>query len=272
MKQISITLLLAAVVGNPLLAGVVYDIEVKNHNQSPPTTESVQASVEGRNLKMGIASSGRSGAGDMVYRGASREMLAIDHSKKSYFLMDEAGIEQLAGQVSGAMAQMEEALKNLPEDRRAMVEEMMKKRMPAQQPARPKSELRKTSETGVQNGYPCVKYEVFESGRKVRELWVTDWSNVEGGDEVVTAFEDMAGFFQQLLDAMPQMGQAAPAADSAFARLEELGGFPVVTREFADDGTLETESTLRSASRRTIDAAEFEPPSGYKRQAMITGQ
>jgi len=35
----------------PLHAGVVYEIEVKDYEESPPVTESVQAAVEGRCLK-----------------------------------------------------------------------------------------------------------------------------------------------------------------------------------------------------------------------------
>ena len=44
---------------SPLFAGVVYEIEVTDHEQSPPKSESIQAAVEGRHLKMGIASKGK---------------------------------------------------------------------------------------------------------------------------------------------------------------------------------------------------------------------
>ena len=54
--------------------------------------------------------------------------------------------------------------------------------------------------------------------------------------------------------------------------MKELGGFPVVTSEFGEDGSLEGESALRSAKRQTIDPDAFEPPSGYKRQEMLPGR
>ena len=162
---------------SPLAAGVVYEIEVKDHKQSPPKSESIQAAVEGRNLKMGIASRGDGAQGEMIFRGDRREMVVVDHEDESYFQIDEKTMQQIAGQVNSAMSQMQEMLKNVPEDRRAMIEQMMKQKMPpsAQMPAaRPASELRKTSERGEQNGYPCVKYEVWQDGRKTRDLWVTD--------------------------------------------------------------------------------------------------
>ena len=58
------------------------------------------------------------------------------------------------------------------------------------------------------------------------------------------------------------------AGRHAFDELDQLGGFPVLTREFGDDGSLEAESVLKSARRQTLDPDAFEPPSGYKRQSM----
>ena len=259
----------------PAVAGVVYEIEVKDHEQSPPRTDSMEAAVEGKNIKMEILpdESGR-GRGEMIFRGDRREMVVVDHDDKSYYVVDQATLGQLAGQVSSAMGAMQEALKNVPESERRKIEEMMKQRMPsaAQAPERPKSELKKTGEKGTHAGYPCVKYEVLRDGRKIRELWVTDWGNVEGGEDVVDTFEDMADFFKELMDSIPDFGQGGPSGDPAFEHMREIGGFPVVTREFDEyDGSLEDESTLRSARRRTLDPDAFEPPSGYKRRSMLGG-
>ena len=106
----------------------------------------------------------------------------------------------------------------------------------------------------------------------MRELWVTDWSNVEGSEETVEAFQEMADFMNELLSAIPMDQAPGGLADSIAAQMKELDGFPVVTREFGDGGGLESESTLRSADRRTLDPAEFEPPAGYKRREMMGGR
>ena len=261
----------AALALTPALAGVVYEIEVTNHEQAPPRTESMEAAVEGKNLKMEVlpGESDR-GRGEMIFRGDRREMVVVDHDDKSYLVMDQESLDRIAGQVAGAMSQMQEALKNVPADQRRAIEEMMKQRMPsaAQTPQRPRSELKKTGERGTHAGYPCVKYEVLRDGKKIRELWVTDWDNIEGGRDVVATFEDMADFFKELMDSIPDFGQGGPAGDPVFEHMREIGGFPVVTREFGDDGSLEDESTLRSARRSTLDPDAFEPPAGYKRRSM----
>ena len=100
---------------------------------------------------------------------------------------------------------------------------------------------------------------------------------MEGGSDVVDAFEDMADFFREVMGSFSGTGLGrgvgGPSVDdNVFEHMKELGGFPVVTRDFGDDGSLEGETALRSAKRQTIDPDAFEPPSGYKRQEMFRGR
>ena len=275
MRRALASLTLACLSAAPLSAGVVYEIEVKDHQSSPPETTQTQVSAEGKNLKMSITSGEKGKDGKVIFHGGLREMVVVDDDQQSYMVIDEATLQRLAGTMSQVMAQMQEALKNVPEDKRAMVEQMMKERMgsSAAPPSGPKSELRKTGEKATKNGFPCVKYDVFQGSRKVREMWVTPWSNVEGGGEVRGAFEEMAKFFQSFVDAMPKMpgggGFPGTGSDASFfTDFDGIDGFPVLTRELAEDGSLESESALRSAKRHTLSPEDFEPPAGYKRQAM----
>ena len=273
MKRLLHIVSAAVLATTPLFAGVVFEIETKDHDSSPPRTESIAMLVDGRNLKSEPGASGKRSQMTMIYRGDRREMVVLDHGKKSYFVMDQQMMKKMAGQMSQAMRQMQEALKNVPAEQRVMVEKMMKQRMPAMQPPqRPTIVVRKTADRAELHGYPCVKYEVLREGRKIKELWVTDWANVEGGSEVVDVFRDMATFFSEMLESFSGgagPGLAQTVGDSVFQHMNELDGFPVVTRDYGDDGSLESESALHSAKQRAVDAAEFEPPVGYKRQQMM---
>jgi hypothetical protein len=195
-------------------------------------------------------------------------MVVVNHADGSYSIMNKEAMGAIAGQVSGAMLQMEKELENVPEDKRAMVEQMMKQRMPVQQPQVSKSVLENTGIKENRHGYPCVKYIVRQDGRPVRVLWVTEWSNIDGAKGVGGAFEEMADFFAELLDSMPRFGSQQSFGDTPWEHMKELGGFPVVTRELAEDGSLKGETILRSARRQTLDPDAFEPPSGYKRMSM----
>jgi hypothetical protein len=50
--------------------------------------------------------------------------------------------------------------------------------------------------------------------------------------------------------------------------MRELGGYPVLTREFDGSGRAESESRLKSARSSDIDPALFDPPQGYRRKDL----
>jgi hypothetical protein len=254
----------------PALAGVVYQVETTDHGSNPPEVSAGTMSVEGTSLRMQVASKNQ-GMTEIIFRGDRREMLVIDHNKKTYTVMDEATLKELAAQMSQAMAAMEQALAAVPESQRKKMEEMMKAHMPMQAgPVQP-SELRKTGDTDTVNGYPCTRYEVWRGGARESELWVTGWSNIEGGDDVVEAFEGMAGFFSELIETLPDFLGAKSSADASMQHVKEMNGFPVVTRTFADSGALEMETALKSSESVSLEPSTFEPPAGYTRQDMMQG-
>jgi hypothetical protein len=266
-------LLLALLVGSPALAGVVFEVEATDHASSPATVEKVVVVAEGKNLKMEIPGA-EGGVGEMIFRGERGEMLMIDHDSRTYFVIDREAVQKMSSMMDEVARQMEEALKDVPADQRAMVEQMMKQRMPATatESERPAAELKRTGDAETVNGYPSVRYDLLREGRKASELWVTDWSNIEGGSEVVEVFQEMSSFLHEMLEsfasAAEKMGGAGPQMDeNPFEYLEELGGFPVLTKEF-EDGRLEGEAALLSSKRETIEASAFEPPAGYERQDM----
>ena len=271
-SKIFAVFLLFAILGlAPALAGVVFEIETKDHGSG--YQGDMESAAQGRNLSMEILPGKRGGTkGKVIYRGSDRELVVVDHDDKSYMVIDEEAMKELGKQLSGVNQQIEQALKNVPESQRRAIEEMMKKRMPAKMPERPKSTLRKTSDRADKNGYPCVKYEILRDGRKVRELWVTDWDNIEGGGEMSDAFQEMAKFFRELMKSISgglPGGFSGPGGGDLFEHLDEIDGFPVVNTGFGEDGSPEDESQLRSARRQTLDPAAFEPPPGYKRRSML---
>jgi hypothetical protein len=164
-----------------------------------------------------------------------------------------------------------EALKGLTKEQRDMIEKMQQKKgikipgvaMPVSKP-----KLTKTGERATKMGYPCVKYELHLNGIKIKEIWTTNWSHIDGGEEAKEAFGAMNGFFNKIKDKMGDM----PGSKDLFEEMNFENGFPVVTKSFDEDtGSLEDESSLKSTHRRHLDPDDFEPPSGYKRRSMLGG-
>ncbi len=269
MSIIRISFMLVLFLTTRASAGVVLELETQDYRLNESGT--VLALVDGNDLKMTITSGGVQESNDMIFRGEKREMIVVDHGNKSYMVIDEAMVNSISDQLSSYEAQMREALKDVPPGQRAMVEQMMKGRMPAptKAPERSKVEIRNTGERDTKNGYPSVKYEVMTDGRKTLEYWVTDWDNVDGGSDAVEAFQGMAAFLKEMQESMPSFGDDGSADDNPFEHMNEMDGFPVVTHEYADDGSIASESSLRSSTQKAVNPAEFEPPPAYKRLDMM---
>jgi len=273
----------------PATAGVVFDIET--NDLAKETTYKGQVFAQGRHFKMTVLPSAEdavTAASTMIFDADRREMIVIDDARQSYVVIDEKMVHSMAEQVKEARAKTEHAMENmegmlskLPEDQRAMVEKMMKERMKAQAQIVPDPEtaptpkLEKTGEHKKLNGHSTTRFDVYRENEKLREMWVASWDEIEGGEEASAVFASMVEFMENLTrsfaseSGLPGLAGGAMGG-SMFAYMKELGGFPVLTREF-DGETLTSESTLRGSQRMTIEAAAFKPPKGYTRQTMLDG-
>jgi hypothetical protein len=270
-----LVLVFILLLGRSGFAGVVFEVETKIHQPSPEIMTH-QISVEGRDLRMERTSGEGAPSNTMIYHGDQREMVLIDHDQKRYFVIDRQALQSMAERQKQAMSQMQQMLKNVPENQRAMIEKMMKQRMgqmPAQQPEPPEHELRKTDSRAVKAGYPCQKYEIWQAGRKIQELWVTDWRNVNGGREAKPALKEMAEFSHDMQQSFANASGMPGAGDgrrgnSLMNVMQQIDGFPVITLSFRDD-VLTEETVLRSSRPQTLPPAAFAPPAGYTPRQMF---
>lgn len=278
-KKSLAALLSSAVLPMSAWAGVVFQVETTYHSGSPGV-ESSELSVEKPNLKMEIAagSGGTAGAERdvAIFNGDRREMIVVDSRDQSYMVIDSETTAQLSAsvsdQMSQAMREMESQLEGLDPMQREMVERMLKGKMdgaagPVGPMSQPPTRFLNTGQRGTKEGYPCVRYDVLRGEEKVQELWVTDWSNIEGGTDVAETFGEMAEFVDDTMGAFSQNGGLFEASDNPIEAFTKINGFPVVTRDF-EGGELESETVLKSVTERDLDPDAFEPPKGYRLRTM----
>ena len=258
---------------SPLFAGVVFEVEVKDKSGNDKKIENMTILSEGRNIRMNMTEPGQ-GNNSMIFNGDKRAMIVLDHARKQYIVMDKTMMKGMMGQLNQAMGQMKDVLKNLPPEQAAMAEKMMKEKMGNSAAAKPrlKSELRKIGDKKEHNGYPVVKYEVYKGDRKVREMWVTDWDNVDGGKEIAQGFKEMGVFFQEMLDEFSKLDLPIDVTSqmdrNMFNVMNELDGFPVVTKEFNAAGEVISASSLRSSKQMSLSSGDFEAPADYRAEEM----
>lgn len=269
---LKLTLLFACLVSHQAIAGAVLKTETREYHVDPPAVGTTTMIADGELLRVEISSVSSSEDGLIIYRGDRNEMLVADSERLEYYVIDKQTMNQMAGQIGDAMKQMEEMMKTLPPDQRAMAEQMMKQQMPALQSA-PKvpSKLQKMGKSDTINGYDCEYYEVLKEGRKTREMCVAKWGDIDGGSEAVEAMIGMGKFFESMHDAFAEAAGTGfmGRQQEMFEHMRQLGGYPVHAKDFDETGAVEGESTLTSSRSEAIDAAQFEPPEGYRRQEMM---
>jgi hypothetical protein len=258
---------------SPVLAGSVLELTTAEFREDPPLIGTVEISTQDGMSRMEVTSVSNNEAGAVIFRDDVRQLIALDHEERQYYVLDEAGMQQMASQVNSAMQQMQQALADLPPEQRAMAEQMMKQHIPVPAPqseAEP-AKVQKTGDNDTINGFACEYYEVTQEGRKIRDLCVTDWDSIEGGREAAESMLAMADFFDDMAKAFADGSGMDVMGDQRdlFAHMRELDGYPVLSREFDDLSEVESESILKSAKTRTFDAAFFSPPEGYSE--MDTG-
>lgn len=263
----------------PANPGVVFEIETTDHSTSPATVDVAELMIEGRNVSMSIT--GPRNDGRMTYKGAEARLVLVDHEDQSFIVMDEEAMAGLSGRANDAMAEMDRMIESLPPEQQAMVRRAREQGgmpgmagMPGMpgMPTQPEVEVRKTGRSDTRQGFRAQEVEVFEDGMLARRLWIAPWSEIDGGDEARAALVEMGAFFEELLSSLPSLpGSPGPMVQNPFQHMSLEDGFPVLTQELGPDGEVESESALRSVTRRTVDPDAFEPPTGYTRRSLMPG-
>jgi hypothetical protein len=268
-------LLFALFATTNLHAGVVFDIETKNNDTSPPQITNTRVLVEGRLLKLQTAIPGNQQPTEMIFRGDRREMIIIDHRTRSYIVMDQQAMQALSAQMNQAFGQMNAAMQNLTPEQRAMAGQMMNGRNPVTQVGAqvtqqsPITVRQLNNRTTVYN-YPSTLVEVSRDGRCISNLWITPWQNIDGAQELGTAFIDLAAFSDELMKSLPTTpGMQQQLPDNPFSALHKINGFPVAGRNYRNDGTVASETALRATQKASIGPGEFQPPAGYQQNKLF---
>jgi hypothetical protein len=250
-------------------AGVVFHIETTFPDRGEMTPRVGTMMVEGNKLKMSIDEEGNKQP-TVIYRGDREEMLLVNNGDRTWRAMDKATMINLGQQMNPAMKKMQEAIKSMPPERRAMMEKMFAGQGldPGMMGGKKELQIKKTSETQTINGYPCVKYETWQESEKVAEHWVTDWKRIPGSQEAQGVFNDMADFSREVWQGAFK-GSGGPA--SFFESMGKMEGYPVLTRIFSD-GKIVTETRLTGAEEKKVPVQEFDPPKGYVKKDFLPKQ
>jgi hypothetical protein len=265
--------LLGLVVAAPSFADSILELQSTEFGQGQPIVGTVQISTSGNDTRLEIISVSSAEAGGMIFHGEQNEMIILDHAQGNYMVIDQERMNAMASQVSQAMTQMQEALAAMPPEQRALAEQMMQQQFPAEPPQQSPNIINDLGSHGEVAGIECRNYEVIRDGRKVRELCVSDWDNIQGGQETAKALKGVADFFEGMRQAFSGAGgmEVFDRQRELFGHMDELDGYPVLYRDFSASGALERQTILTAAREAELTPGFFQPPAGYQFQELPQG-
>lgn len=246
----------AVLVAAPLFAGVRIQMENTDLGTNKTTTQVIMID----NTRLRVDSNANSSTLFLTDGGKSR-MVILDRARNTYQEIDEQMMNQMGQQMSGAMAQMEAQLKNMPPDQRKMVEQMMKGKMPQAAAQAPRT-VYTAKGSGTVNAFSCTKYEGVRGAEKVSEVCAASPSQVKITPGDYQVFEKMRQFTAGLQDALKNSPFAANVQSGSVTE-SGIEGFPVQTISFRN-GQAASRAELKSVTNASFSDADFSLGSARK--------
>ena len=268
--KLAVVLMAVVMASRTALGGAVLELQTTEYSEDPPIIGTVEISTEGKQSRIEITSVSSNESGGMIYRSNKKEMVAMDHTAQEYYVIDQPTMDRMAAQVRAAMEQTEAALEAMPPEERALAEQMIQRPLSQEQQSAPETELRATGRNDKIAGRSCKYYDVMQDGRKIRDLCVTPWNDMPEGRQAAHAMMELADFFENMRNAFAGAGglEVMDRQQEMFAYMEELDGYPVLSRDYDASGKLESESRLTGARSEKIGSSLFEPPPTYQQLAL----
>jgi hypothetical protein len=198
----------------------------------------------------------------VVFDGGEQVMRMIDEAAKTYSEMTKADVERVATQMSGAMAQMQAQMQNLPPEQRARIEAMMQgagRGIAGAAAVRP--EYKKSGGTDKVGRWTCDKYVGTKNGEKASEICTVDPAAVGFTMSDFEITKQFAEFFSKLMpqgmDRLFTVGASGPAGFS---------GIPVRSVNYDASGKETSSTEMTEASRQSFPDSLFAVPAGFQKR------
>lgn len=200
--------------------------------------------------------------------GGRNRIVMLDKNKNTYQEIDEQTMQQMGQQMSAATAQMEAAMKGMPPEQRAMMEKMMKGKMP--QAAAPAAKTVYTAKgSGSVNGFSCTKYEGDLAGKKESEVCAATPAQLKITPADFQVLDKMKQFSSTLLSALANSPIRANVP-SGYGFDQGYEGFPIEKTDF-ENGQATRRGELKSITRTNFTDADFSLGNAKKVEMPIPG-
>jgi hypothetical protein len=198
--------------------------------------------------------------GDMLY--------TLDRESRSYRVMDQATMQQMASGINSAMQQMQARMAQMTPEQRAQMQQLMGALGGAGPNAKPDVyEAVDTGRNETAAGRGCRVWNIKRNGVVEDEYCVVPFSSLPGKEDVQALMRRMGEMSQSLQQAMPNVASSG----GMMGAYNRINGYPVRQRDIVAGKPAATEDLLKTWQEQSVPAAMFEIPAGYARKDMPTG-
>ena len=192
----------------------------------------------------------------IYYDHAKRTAYIVDKEKGTSIPMDEAGAKAMSDRLAEAQKKIEEQMKTMPAEQRAMMERMLKEQSGGLPPPGQRAKLVfAKSGNGKVGAWPCDTYSASGDGRTV-EVCTAEPATIGMSAEDQAVFEGFLDLSQKM--AGEQRGGGA-GTDSE-------RGFPGLPLERSEsrEGKVTDRFTIETIKQEKMNVADLTVPSGLK--------
>jgi len=189
-------------------------------------------------------------------------MTMVDHGQRSFTRLTRADIEKLGGAVNAAMAQMEQALANLPPEMRSQVQGMVGGSLPGMG-GMPSVQVVETGQRGNVAGHACSVYQTRMDGKAINESCMGSLS----------ALDALSSADRNVLDGAFTMMQelAEGLAQGPMAQMIDLSTFQsgmIPLRMTNIENGRRASSEFSGIDTSALPADNFAVPAGYREEKL----
>ncbi len=203
----------------------------------------------------------------IIFRGDQQVLYHISRGTKTYSEMTRDDIVAAKSKLEQMKTQMDLMMKNMPPEKREMMEKMMKEKLPMAA-SDIKRTVKPTGEKKTIDGYPCAEYLVTTDGGPSSDVWATDITSLGIDPKDLAVLKGFGDFVSGLL---PAEYLQDLTKDFENPGPEDVPGFPVLTTVKDASGKEVSHIALGKVVVAAVPAEMFELPEGFQKVASPFG-
>lgn len=250
------------------LASYGSDVTLKSKNLDSQKNDAGTTNFYFTSEKLLIENKFKDDNNALIFDSSKKEFIFIDHTKKEFYQVTEAELQQFIGQLKQMIPMMKAFMGNLPPSQQEKLKKQFGSLLGGEEV---KTTFSKTDRNVKVNKWSADKYEAAQGDQKIADMFLASYDNVGVKKEDFKSFDAMRRVFGEIIGEFAGVLPLGPSIAGLASNIDENPAFeegiPVRSITYKD-GALAGENIMESVTKGSISSEKFATPKGYKRKQM----